>query len=363
MNTINKLWVDKKWISYISIRLERFKWVDRTVANFRCPLCGDSQKSKSKARGYFFEYDGAYVFKCHNACGSMSFESFLKENFPADHKEYKLDLFREMVSSGEIEDRPKKDRENSRAEAAKTSDPSARLSTSQESFATPLNDLEPAHPALEYVTERKIPTRGRACMYYTDKFRDAVLSIYNSPRYKKLPPDKRILIPLRDRKGNIKALQGRRISAGKTPKYITVKFDESFPKIFGLDRIDPSVPIIVVEGPIDSMFLPNCVAVCGGDVESSIKYLRNTFGQQAKLIVALDNEPRHRDTIKRMSAAIRTGVDVAFWPRWLSKDVNDMILKDRMSSKELLDIISNNMQNGIAAKARLSHWSKTRVKS
>ena len=50
------------------------------------------------------------------------------------------------------------------------------------------------------------------------------------------------------------------------PKYLTIKFDDTKQKVFGLDRINLQEHIYIVEGPIDSMFINNCLVAGGADL-------------------------------------------------------------------------------------------------
>ncbi len=73
--------IDSKYINLVSARLDKFKRVKPNLYNFRCPLCGDSQKHKNKARGYFYQVKTNTNYKCHNCGASMSFNNFLKKCF------------------------------------------------------------------------------------------------------------------------------------------------------------------------------------------------------------------------------------------------------------------------------------------
>ena len=55
---------------------------------FRCPYCGDSQKSHSKARGHVVEKWGKQFFKCHNCGLSKTFDQFLKDMDAGLYAEY-----------------------------------------------------------------------------------------------------------------------------------------------------------------------------------------------------------------------------------------------------------------------------------
>ena len=87
--------VDAKYIGLVSSRLKKFKRVKENLFNFRCPICGDSQKHKNKARGYFYRVKNNINFKCHNCGASLSFNNFLKHIDANLHKQYTLEKFKE----------------------------------------------------------------------------------------------------------------------------------------------------------------------------------------------------------------------------------------------------------------------------
>ena len=87
--------VDSKYIGLISSRLQKFKRVKADLYNFRCPLCGDSQKHKNKARGYVYPLKADMNFKCHNCGASTTFSNFLKSVDVTLHKQYIFEKFKE----------------------------------------------------------------------------------------------------------------------------------------------------------------------------------------------------------------------------------------------------------------------------
>jgi transcription elongation factor Elf1 len=87
--------VDVKYINLISHRFQKFKKVKNNLYNFRCPICGDSQRSKSKARGYLYQEKNNTNFKCHNCGVSISFNNFLKQIDPNVYKQYTFEKFKE----------------------------------------------------------------------------------------------------------------------------------------------------------------------------------------------------------------------------------------------------------------------------
>jgi len=162
----------------------------------------------------------------------------------------------------------------------------------------------------------------------------------------------RLLIPFIDKNKNVHAYQGRAVGESKV-KYITIVLDDAVPKVYGLDTVDFNKTVYVMEGPIDSMFIPNSIATAGGDLASAI----HSFPKQG-MVVVYDNEPRSKETIKKLDKAILNGYNVCIWPDNLEhKDVNDMVLAG-LSSDFIKHIIDKNTYKDLAAKMALSKWSK-----
>ena len=83
-------YIDTRFINLVSSRLQKFKKVKPDLYNFRCPVCGDSQKHKNKARGYLYAVKNNTNFKCHNCGASLSLNNFLKEMDVTLHKQLSL---------------------------------------------------------------------------------------------------------------------------------------------------------------------------------------------------------------------------------------------------------------------------------
>jgi hypothetical protein len=155
------------------------------------------------------------------------------------------------------------------------------------------------------------------------------------------------VIPFFDRTGNFFAFQGRAFGK-EQPKYITIKFDETKQKIYGLDRLDLNKPVKITEGPIDSLFLSNAVALAGADADIKINH------EQCTMI--FDNEPRNQEIISRMIKAVDKKFNLVVWPKTLKyKDINDMIIAGK-SSAEIETIISNNTHSGLTALQHINNW-------
>jgi hypothetical protein len=289
--------------------------------------------------------------KCHNQCGSMGFGYFLKTHYPELYNDYKFEAFRE-------------ESDNKPAFVAKLDDETApepqEIKTDIYQYLTPLSELPDDHEAKKYVLGRQLPKRAIDKMYFTPSYKLLVEEF--NPKYKngkyRIPADPRIVLLMKDANGNVTCCQGRKIRENNHARYITIKKDDMSSKLFGLDSIDRSKPIIVVEGPIDSLFLPNCLALCGGDVGESLKEF-----DKDKIILAFDNEPRKADTIDRMKRAIELGYSVVFWnidTRY--KDINDMV-KNGIDMREILYDICKRSYSGLKAKIMMAEWAKLKTKT
>jgi transcription elongation factor Elf1 len=337
-------YIDSKYINILSPQLEQFKDKGNGVYNFRCPYCGDSQTNKTKARGYIFQKEGKPIYKCHNCGQGSSLQNLVKHVNPQLYKEYTLERF----AGGE------KPKENTGS--TKTS---LRFKKRPQYLKTPLgklkkvSQLDVAHPVKKYVESRKIPKRFHYKLFYAPKF-NAFAHQFAPDKFDVLDKDEpRLILPFLNRNNELMGFQGR--AFGKTSlRYITVKIDEDAPKIFGLDAIDRSKTVYIVEGPIDSMFLDNAVAMAGADVSSDSLRLLGAND----VVFVFDNEPRSKEIVKRIEKMIDMGYNISLFPDYVEeKDINDMILAGR-DVEEIQAIISNNTFAGLSAKAKLSEWKK-----
>jgi hypothetical protein len=166
--------------------------------------------------------------------------------------------------------------------------------------------------------------------------------------------DGRLIIPLINKEKKIFGYQGRAIKNSldsKAQKYYTIILDESQPKIFGMDKVDVDRTAYVFEGPIDSMFIKNSMAVCGGDLWSASYWLKDA-------VYVFDNEPRHPDTLKKMKKTIKRGYKIVIWPSGIhEKDLNEMVLGGFLI-EYLQSVIRKNTCKGLEAELRFGDWSK-----
>lgn len=327
-------YIDVKYIGLISPQLEKFSKKKDSLYNFRCPYCGDSKKHQNKTRGYIFKVKNDFVYKCHNCGLGRTFTNFLKDNCPHLHNQYVMERYSEGLTG--------KNTQTKNPDFKFTKPEFQKKKTGIE--LEKISELNITHPARVYLEERKI--KELDYFYYCPKFKEWTNSQVDVfPNLKQDGP--RIIIPLRDTEGNMFGYQGRSLAPKAKIRYITIMLDDSKTKIFGLDRIDQTKTVYVTEGPFDSMFLSNSIAMCGSDV--------NLSNFDFKLIYVFDNEPRNKEIVQKYIKTIDDGERVVIWPSGIvEKDINDMI----MTGHNVQDVVESNTYQGLEAKLKLTEWKK-----
>jgi hypothetical protein len=328
------IYIEQKYLNILSGQLERFTRKRDDLYNFRCPICGDSQKKKHKARGYVYRKDNYLFYRCHNCSASMSLGNFIKEINPSLHQQYIMENYSGNTSSYAPVEKPE-----FKFKPPKFLDNSLQKIDS-------VYHLSDDHYCKQYVVDRGIPKKHYKNLYFTENFKEWVADIEKSEDdiYKHLYEEPRLVIPFFDRSRKMIAAQGRALGQSDL-RYITIKIDDHHPKIFGVDRIDKSKPIFVVEGPIDSLFIENCIAVAGGDLVSALSHLTD-----CELIFVYDNERRNRETVKKMEATIERQHKIVIWPQYVrEKDINDMVL----GGINVPYVLDSNIYHGLTAKTKM----------
>ena len=319
--------VDSNYIGLVSSRLSKFKRVKANLYNFRCPICGDSKKYKNKARGYFYGIKENVNFRCHNCGASMTFSNFLKEIDTVLHKQYIMEKFKEGfagVKGGSAIEKPVE----------------LKFETPKFKTSVDLPLASTVDVSRIYLEKRKLdPTK----FYYAEKFVEYVNSRKQSLNMKE---HSRIIIPLYYEK-NLVGVQGRALNSNSV-KYITTIFYDDAPKIYGLDTIRRGAPVFITEGPFDSTFISNSIAMCGADGDVG------KWGISTPVWV-YDNEPRSKEITTRISNTIAEGGSVVIWPSNIDeKDINDMVL----AGHDVQSIVESNIYNGLEAKLQFTNWKR-----
>jgi transcription elongation factor Elf1 len=327
------MFVEIKYLNLLSTRLERFKRKKEMLWNFRCPVCNDSQRNKTKARGFVFQIKGDLVYKCHNCGVSMPLSKLIEHIDPQLYKEYKLEKFQN--SNKPRVDQRKVKRVVSTKPVFKKNILDGLVS---------LDNLNNSHPAKEYILDRRLPTEA---LYFAEKFKEWTNSVKPNTFQDVKEDEGRIIIPFRTKEGVVFGYQGRSLS-NTGLRYITILLDEERPKIFGLDTIDYENKIYITEGPFDSLLLTNCVAMAGADVS-----LSGILGDN--LVYVYDNEPRNTQITSRIQKHISNGESVVIWPKHIiQKDINDMFLGGLC----VQNLVESNTYVGLTAQLKFNEWKK-----
>ena len=339
------LFIDVKYTNMLGGRLRNFKQKNDYLWNYSCPVCGDSSKNKLKARGYIYRTKQDLFVKCHNCGYSTNLGNLIKYVDSHLYDEYVLERYK----AGAV-------KQNSHKNVEELFPKPKHVELLEDDILAPLNridKLEVSHPAVKYVLERQIPRDKWHLLYFAPKFKKFTNSV--TPKFVEPIVDEhpRMIIPFFTAAGKCFAYQAR--AYGKEePKYYTIKVDETQEKIYGLERVDYSKRIYVVEGPIDSLFLPNAIAVSGSSFDTpTIRLLL------ANATIVIDNEPRNKEIVKQLEKYIESGYSVCMFPDTVEqKDINEMILNGGKTPEEIIDLINTNTYSGVEAKLKFSTWRK-----
>jgi transcription elongation factor Elf1 len=336
-------YIDVKYVGLLSYKLRNFKEKSSHYWNFSCPICGDSKKDKLKARGNLKEYKNRLVYKCFNCGISCSFGNLLKHVDQVMYDEYVLENYKESSSV-------KTPHANIKKVMKYT--PTVELTDSALDGISRCDNLPITHQSVKYLISRKIPKDKWKNFYHADKFKQFTNSVKPNQFENIKNEHSRLIIPYFTPAGKLFAFQGRSYD-NIEPKYFTIKIDETEEKIYGLDVVDYSKPIYIVEGPIDSLFLDNGLAVSGSSFDTPIVRSIST-----NAILVVDNEPRNKEITKQIEKYIEKNYKLCIWPDNVSeKDINEMIMSGR-TKEEVMDIINKNTYQGLSATLRFNEWRK-----
>jgi transcription elongation factor Elf1 len=329
--------VDIQYAQMLSGRLENFKikHTNPYKINFRCPICGDSQKSRSKSRGWLLERDNKFSYYCHNCGASQGFNYFLKTVDPLLYNDYIAEKFVSNTTNSDTNTSPEQFKTKA---PVFNGDPLKKLKR--------VSQLPFDHPVKKYIDRRRIPANHHYRLYFAPKFKTWINEIIPNKFENFKKDEARLVIPFLDEKGKCFGVSARGFDPNGI-RYITIMFDER-PKIFGLDKVNFDEPYYIVEGAIDSMFLENAIAMNGAEGNG------NSASENA--IYVFDAEPRNKEIHKRMEKVIKNGYKICIWPNDVpGKDINEMFLAGANPEK----IIEEHTYKGLQAELKFQAWRKT----
>ena len=331
------LWIDTKYANLVSSSLERFKvkQFNPYLANFRCPICGDSQKNKFKARGFLYTKTNSLFYKCHNCGAGTTFSKFLEGLNNDLYKQYTLEKYKEGAGNN----KPKS--------TIKFKQPTFTKKNILDSKLQRLDKLPKDNIEIKYCESRGIPTTKYKHLYFVDNVQK-LEDVHEKYKDRVLGEEPRLVIPYY-KDDHLVGLTCRALG-NESLRYLTLRVDDNLPLIYNIDNVDIDRIIYVTEGPIDSLFLDNSVAVSNAD----LKKVSNYFPKD-KLVLVFDNEPRNEEIVKIINKAIEDKFKVVIWPTFIKeKDINDMQLS-KINYKEL---IKNNTYSGLTLQLNFNKWKR-----
>jgi hypothetical protein len=274
----------------------------------------------------------------------MRFQYLIKSIDPTLYLEYVKEKIKENNQNNETH------------EHAQKMKPPVFVKETQLSELTKVSKLKPDHPVKQWVDGRKIPPHSHYKLFYCKKFASWVNSMIPDKFNDKFENEPRLIIPFLDEDKKLFGFQGRSFKKNGL-RYISIMLDESKPKMFGLDTVDKTQDIYLVEGPLDSLFLPNALSAAGSDL---IAQLQLTDLPNENIVIIYDNEPRNKEIVKKVEKAIEAGHRVCVWPTNLEqKDINDMVLAG-YTLEQVKDIIDDCTYTGPTARLHFALWRKDR---
>ena len=333
------IWIDQKYLGSLSVRLEKFSKKGDNIYNFRCPVCGDSQTNKNKARGYVFAKKGGMFYKCHNCSVSMSLGSLIKTLDPTLYKEYCLDRYKE----GDTGRKPHKDH-------GFVFKPVRFATNKHENFKgllVPLKELNDSHEAVVYAKNRKIPKEKFDLLFYVEDISNMKTF---APDYadKLITNEPRLVLPFYNAENELVGFSCRALR-GEKQRYIVIRIKEDSPMLYNQHLIDKKQLVYVTEGPIDSLFLPNAIAVGSSNLVVALKEYQNAC-------LIYDNEPRNKEIVREIKKAIELNANVCIWPKNIKeKDINEMVMSG-ITPGEILFLINKNTFSGLKAMLEFNNW-------
>lgn len=311
--------------------------------NFRCIKCGDSEKSKRLRRGWILFKDNLMTYYCHNCgCKPQSFKNFVRE--------YSEELYTAYFKNRDIKNLFKKNYDVGATHVSRKK-PDEILDLSEEilphSFPLIERNIsgiykkELQKKAIQFVKNRKIPKK-----FYKD-----FLVCYDYGDSELIHFKDRLIIPYYDNNRKMYCFSARTL-CDDMPKYLTWNRDNI--KIFNFYNVDKSLPVLIFEGAIDSMFPPNSVALTGvtSPETDQFKMIKKRFPIR---IWVTDNQWCDKTGMKvakqLAGASEHILVYPKIWRHW--KDLNEIILSANLTSEAAYSIILDNVYKGKKALLKL----------
>lgn len=348
------LWLDDKYVRLASPFLDQFRQKSLHNYNFRCPLCGDSERNRLKARGYVYPKGDDLMFKCHNCALALPFSALLRRISRPLHDEYVMERFRDSPPvekpSGALWSLPMRfDEQAQRFQPKATTFVDAEVPS-----VVSVADM-PGTEVYRFCTARSLPVEALRRLFYTEQARSWLLTQVPEEKADKINDGVPFLIqPLRLPDGTWYGAQLRNL---KHKAFYNFRWSHESWKIFGLEAWSADALTYLVEGPIDSLFIPNSLSATGSDLMGAWHQLSRSgiLTPSTPCVFVWDNEPRNGAITHMMRVAIGTHQPIVIWPiGFPHKDINDAIT----AGVDVLSLLARRTFSGLTADLEFSAWVK-----
>lgn len=335
-----------KYIMMLSPHLKGFVQVGNNLWKFRCPLCGDSEKNTNKKRGYIYEKEGTYRFHCHNCGQDKKFSGLLYELDSELYDEYRKENLGSSIKQYKHFD------ELTEAECKQSRQFPKNIESHK--YLIPIAETELNNKGRLYLLERGVPESSFNRVYWTEEY-DKLIDESFGEKYEKVKkPSVGLVFPLFAKIDDVYSRIGYQYrtidkECPKQKRFMTCA-TEGLQGLYGIEHIDFSKQIFVVEGPIDSLFLPNCIAVLTSSVwRAGIP----------DAVYINDCEPRNKSVSEQVHKCINLNYKTVMLPsEYTSLDINDIALKYHLNTEQLVSLFRENIYQGLLAKVKYSNWNK-----
>lgn len=288
--------------------------------NFRCPFCGDSKKSLTKKRGWWYSSTDCsyFCFNCNTSFNGLKFLEALAG--PVAFEDLRRQYVKLFLKSG--------------LRSALSADFSVKKDNAEPNIFNFKRELDP---------DWKKPLSSEARSYLEKRLvldapflKEPIYSTYNTAT-----GNEYILIPWKIN-GVDAYWQTNDFLKHGPMKYIFPKDKKKL--VYGLDNVDPAYKkLFVFEGVYDSLFVKNGIASGTKAItDYQLKIIKQRWPSH-EIIVSFDNDVAGISSMMKLIQ--RKDLDVKFF-RWFNrdtkqKDINEIVLSqdnpEMFSSSSVLD--------------------------
>lgn len=331
-------YIEEEYLRRVSYKLRNFTSKGNHKYIFSCPICGDSKTKRTKARGCAKDYGGKLMISCLNCSHTFkTFPKFLEQLDSLMYKDFVMDSFANKMVKEVV-----KIEEGEYFKVLETRKYRPNIFSS----LTELKYLPDDNLGKKTALDRMLPINDRE-MYYVENFIEWTKG--HTDKFRAVTGDihPRIIFPFKARDGHYIGYTARSLK-GEEPKYFRIFIDEDEKeKFYGIDLLDETKQVYVLEGEIDSMFIPNAIAVSNGKLD--------TYLNKDAIYIA-DIDTRNIHIMRGVSKLIERGLRVAMLPSNLGcKDINELIIKG-YTTDNIIKLITENTFCGLFAKLYFDKW-------